>query len=185
MLIHLSNPQCWRVLIPPSFLDTCSLFMWSLGWNALCIVINFLILWSTSLTSPPPVHFKNAPGYFIRGLYRCLCLGLDLSNKAWIREAFFVFIRYYFLIVSFISASLVVIAFNILKYLQFSFSPSDLDFVVLFLYLNLFSHSSLSAWHIFQYQISFQYTDCIFLLFISGYPVLSHFLQIHLCHPYT
>ena len=43
------------------------------------------------------------------------------------------------------------------------------------------SHFSLSTWHIFQ--IPFLYLGCIFLLFVSGSPVLFYWLQIPLYHP--
>ena len=52
--------------LSPSLLDTYSLSMSSFGWNALCMVISFLVLWSFSWSSSL-VHFKNGPEYLMRG----------------------------------------------------------------------------------------------------------------------
>ena len=52
--------------LPPSFLDTNSLSMSSLGCNALCMVISFLVLWSICL-SLSSVHFRKGPEYLTRG----------------------------------------------------------------------------------------------------------------------
>ena len=52
--------------LSPSFLDTYSLPMSYLGCKALCIVINFLVLWSFCLSSSL-VRFKNDPEYITRG----------------------------------------------------------------------------------------------------------------------
>ena len=45
--------------LPPSLLDTHSLTTSSLECNALCLVINLLVLWSSSSL----FHFKNSPEY--------------------------------------------------------------------------------------------------------------------------
>ena len=47
------------------FLDTYNLPTLSLGCNALCIVISFLVLWSICLSSL--IHFKNSPEYLMMG----------------------------------------------------------------------------------------------------------------------
>ena len=52
------------------------------------------------------------------------------------------------------------------------------NLVVLFLPLFVFFYFSSFAWHVFQCQIKFQYTDCILLLLMLGSPVLFHFWQI-------
>ena len=49
--------------LPPYFLDTYSLSMSSLRCKALCMVINFLVVWSICLSL---VHFKNNPEYLTR-----------------------------------------------------------------------------------------------------------------------
>ena len=51
--------------LPHSFLDTYSLSMWSLGCNALCMVISFLVLWSICLSSSL-VHFRKCPELLFR-----------------------------------------------------------------------------------------------------------------------
>ena len=50
---------------PPSFLDVYSLSTSSLGCNAICMVISFLVLYSTCLNYSL-VHFKNGPEYLTR-----------------------------------------------------------------------------------------------------------------------
>ena len=55
----LTNP------LPPSFLDTCSLFTLSLACKALWIVVSFLVLSSIPWGSTP-VHFKNGPAHLTR-----------------------------------------------------------------------------------------------------------------------
>ena len=52
--------------LPPSFLDTYSLSTPSLGCNAVCIVISFLVLWSICLSSSL-VHLKKGLEYLTRG----------------------------------------------------------------------------------------------------------------------
>ena len=90
--------------------------MWSLGFKALCIVINFFVLWS--------ICFKNGPEYLIRRtaqvfipLMRFLLQSLVLRS--------FLLLKYIF-IFSFISACLIISVSNIPKFLKFFFSPSIL-----------------------------------------------------------
>ena len=54
--------------LQPSLLDTDDLSTSSLGCNALCTVIRFLILWSICLCSLL-VHFKDAPEYLSPDIY--------------------------------------------------------------------------------------------------------------------
>ena len=49
-----------------SFLDTHNLSMSSLGYNALCMFISFLVLWFICISSSP-VNFKNGLEYLTRG----------------------------------------------------------------------------------------------------------------------
>ena len=51
---------------PPSFLGTYSLSTSSLGCNALCMVISFLVLWSICL-SASLVPLRKGPEYLTRG----------------------------------------------------------------------------------------------------------------------
>ena len=52
--------------LPPSFLDTYSRSTSSLGCNALCMDISFLVLWSICLSSSL-VHLRKGPEYLTRG----------------------------------------------------------------------------------------------------------------------
>ena len=52
-------------LLPPSFLGTYSLSTSSLGCNALCMVISFLVLWSICLISFL-VHLRKGPDYITK-----------------------------------------------------------------------------------------------------------------------
>ena len=52
--------------LPPSFIETYSLSTSSLVWNALCMVISFLALWSSCLSSSL-VHLRKGPEYLTRG----------------------------------------------------------------------------------------------------------------------
>ena len=102
-------------------------------------------------------------------------------------RSFIVLLRNSFLIVSFISACLMVSVSNIYKYFIFPSSQRSeciLDFVVLFLPQILFFHFSLSAWHIYQCQIPFIYPVCIFLIFISGSPISFFFFFIFYIYLY-
>ena len=56
----------WTSRLPSSFHDIYSLSMSSLRRKALCIVINFLFLWSICLGSFF-YHFKSGPVYLTRG----------------------------------------------------------------------------------------------------------------------
>ena len=52
--------------LPSSFLDTYNLSPSSLGCNALCMVISFLVFRFICLSSSL-VYFKNSPDYLTRG----------------------------------------------------------------------------------------------------------------------
>ena len=52
--------------LPPSVLGTCSLPPSSLGCKALCIAMDFLVLWSICWSSSR-IHFKIDPKYLTRG----------------------------------------------------------------------------------------------------------------------
>ena len=63
-----ASTLAWMLLgpLPPSFLDTYSLSVLSVGYKTLYIVITFLVLWSICLSSSL-VHFKNCPEHLTRG----------------------------------------------------------------------------------------------------------------------
>ena len=167
------------------FLDTNSLLMSSLGWKALCNVI-FLVLRSICLSSYL-VHSNNDSEYLTR-IYGCLSLSWVFCGRVWFRKAFSFFWGTLFLVCP---SSLLVwwcplpIFPSTCNFLYLQVIWRFPDMVVLFLLLFLFSHFSLSAWHIYQCLIPSLYTSCIFLLLVSGFPVIFHFLQIPLYHPCT
>ena len=129
------------------------------------IAINFLFIWSIGPSSSL-VHFKNNPLY----LYKKDCPVVDSFNINSTAElgfkkfshSFEVLYSYFF--IHFCSACVMMPVSNIPRYVFWCF----LNLVILILLLFLFSHFSLSAWYIFQCQIPFLYSDCIFLLFLSG-----------------
>ena len=93
--------------LPPSFLDTYSLSMSSLGCNALCMGISFLVLWSICLSSSL-VHFKKGPEYLTRETAQVF-IPLWFIPLMWflphsyVSSTLRVLLRYSFLIFSFIS----------------------------------------------------------------------------------
>ena len=101
--------------LPPSFLDTYSLLTSSLGCNALCMVISFLVLWSICLSSL--VHFKMGPEYLTRGTAKVFISLIRFLLHSFVLSSFLVFLRYSFLIFPFISTCLVVSASKMPKYL--------------------------------------------------------------------
>ena len=101
--LMLANP------LPPSFLDTYNQSISSLGCEALCIVIGFLVIWIICLSSSL-VYFKNGPVYLSRVTAQVfiplMIFLLKFSRSSEI--LFFIF--------SFISTCLMVSASNIPEY---------------------------------------------------------------------
>ena len=93
------------------FLDTYSLSMSSLGCNALCIVISFLVLWSSR------VHLRKCPEYLTRGTAQVFIPLMRFLLLSFVSSSFLVLPRYSFWIFSFISACLMVSASKMAKYL--------------------------------------------------------------------
>ena len=136
--------------LPLSFLDTYSLSMSSLGHNALCMVISFLVFRSICLSSSQ-IYFKNDPKYLMRETAEVF-IPFIFS----LVSCSFLVLRYSFLIFSFSSTCLIVSASNIPKYLYDSFSPSILFFLDLVFPFHsscVVSRFSLLAWRIFLGQI--------------------------------
>ena len=102
--------------LPPSFLDTYSLSTSSLGCNALCIVISFLVLWSICLSSSR-VHLKKGPEYLTRGTAQIFIPLMRFLLLSFVSSSFLVLLSYSFWIFSFISACLMVSASKMPKYL--------------------------------------------------------------------
>ena len=111
--------------LPPSFLDTYSQSTSSLGCNALCMVISFLVLWSICLSSSL-VHFKKGPKYLTRGTAQVFIPLIRFLLHSFVTSSFLVLPRYSFLIFSFICTCLMVSASKMPMYLYVSFSPSVL-----------------------------------------------------------
>ena len=69
----------------PSFLDTYCLPMSSLGCNALCMIISFLVLWSICLSSSL-IHFMYGLEYLMRGTLLLLLLLLLLLSMCTVQD---------------------------------------------------------------------------------------------------
>ena len=106
----------------PSFLDTKSLS--SLGCKVLCIVINFLVLFSISLSFL--VHFKNGLVHITRGTAQVFISLMRFLLQSIVLRRFFRSFEVLLSYISFISACLIVSASDISESLSFSFSPSVL-----------------------------------------------------------
>ena len=109
-------PSMLAVPLPPSFLGTYSLSTSSLGGNALCMVISFLVLWSICLSSSL-VHLRKGPEYLTKGTAQVLIPLIRFLQESFISSSFLVLLRYSFWILFLISTCLMVSASKIPKYL--------------------------------------------------------------------
>ena len=100
--------------LPPSFLDTYSLSTSSLGCNALCMVISFLVFLSICLSSSL-VNLRKCPEYLTRGTAQVFISLMRFLLESFVSSSFVVFLRYSFRILSFISPCLMVSASKILR----------------------------------------------------------------------
>ena len=107
------------------FLGTYSLSRSSLGCNASCMVINFLVLWPICLSSSL-VHLRKGPEYLTRGTAQVFIPLIRFLLESLVSSSFLVLLRYSFWILSFISTCLMVSASNISQYLYVSFSANVL-----------------------------------------------------------
>ena len=73
--------------LPPSFLDTNSRSMLSLGYKAKCIIINLFVLRSIYLSSSL-FSFKNVPNTLLGEMPGCLFLWWDFSCRDWFPDVF-------------------------------------------------------------------------------------------------
>ena len=78
-----------------SFLDTYSLSTSSLGCNALCKIISFLVLWSICLSSSL-VHLRKGPEYLTRGTAQVLIPLIRFLLLSFVSSSFLVLLRYSF-----------------------------------------------------------------------------------------
>ena len=88
--------------LPPSFLGTYRLSMSSLGCNALCMVISFLVLWSICLSSSL-VHLRKGPEYLTRSTAQVFISLIRFMLWSFVSSIFLVLLRYSFWILFFIS----------------------------------------------------------------------------------
>ena len=98
------------------FFGTYSLSRSSLGCNALCMVISFLVLLSICLSSSL-VHLRNGPEYLMRVTSQVFIPLISFLLESFVSSSFLVFLRYSFWILFFISICLIVLASKIPKYL--------------------------------------------------------------------
>ena len=109
--------------LPPPYLDTYGLSTLSLGYNASCKVISFLVLWSICLSSSL-VHFRKGLEYLTRSTPQVFIPLISFRLESFVSISFLVLLRYSFWILSFISTCLMVSASKMSKYFYVSFSPS-------------------------------------------------------------
>ena len=86
--------QCWQIFSLSLFMKHC-LSTSSLGCNALCIVISFLILWSIYL-SLSLVHFRKGPEYLTKGTVQVFISLIRFRQQIFVTSSFLV-LRYSFL----------------------------------------------------------------------------------------
>ena len=80
--------------LPLSFLDTYSISTSSLGGNALCMVISFLVLWSTCLSSSL-LYFKKSPEYLKRNTALVFTRMTSFLLHSFVSSNFVVLLGYY------------------------------------------------------------------------------------------
>ena len=81
--------------LPPSFLGTYSRSTSSLGCNALCIVISFLVLWSIFLSSSL-VHLRKGPEYLMRGTAQVFISLIRFLQESFVTSSFLILLRFLF-----------------------------------------------------------------------------------------
>ena len=81
--------------LPPFFHCTYSLSTSSLGCNALCMVISFLVPWSICLSSSL-VHLRKGPEYLTRSTAQVFIPLIRFLQLSFVLSSFLVLLRYYF-----------------------------------------------------------------------------------------
>ena len=79
--------------LPPSFLDTYILSTLSLGCNAFCIVIGFLVLWYIFFSSSL-VNYKTCPEYLTRNTAQVFIILIRFPLDSLVSSCFLVLLRY-------------------------------------------------------------------------------------------
>ena len=116
--------------LSPSFLDTYSLSTSSLGWNALYMVISFLVLCSICLSSSL-VYFKNGSEYLTRRTAQVFIPLKRFHQDSLVLSCFLILLKYSFLIFSFTSFCLMGSASNILHvFVGLLFSECSNSFLI-------------------------------------------------------
>ena len=128
-----------------------SRYMSSFWWKALCIIIDFLVLWSIYLSSIL-VHFKNVLEYFTRVTTQVFILWKTFLLQSLVLRSYLVLLRYFllfffFFFFTFLDWFLQSVS-HILRYLQFSFSQNLLNsliiIIIFIIILLLFEFSTLA-----------------------------------------
>ena len=76
-----------------SFFSWYKLSMSSFGWKVLCIVSNFLVLWSICLSSSL-IHFKNGPGYLTRETTQVFIPFIRFPQQNFVSISFLIILRF-------------------------------------------------------------------------------------------
>ena len=91
-----ASTQPWMLVNPlPSFLDTYSLSLLSLGCKPSCIVMSYLVLWFIRWSSL--VNFKNGPEYLMRGTAQVFISLIEFLQCSLFSSGLLVLLRYPFL----------------------------------------------------------------------------------------
>ena len=152
----------FSILATLSFLDTYSQSILSLSSEALCIIINFLVLWSICLIFTI-VHFKKGPEYLAKEADLLFIPLMRFLLQSLVSRSFLVLLKY-FLLPFFLHLSLFdCVCFQYLVLCVISFFPS----VLMIALFGCFILSVVSR-HIFLCKIPSLYTGCILLLFFPG-----------------
>ena len=106
--------------LSPFLLETYNLSTSSLGCNAPCIVISFLVLWSICLSSSL-VHLRKGPEYLTSVTAQVFIPLTRFLLESFVSSSFLVLLRYSFWILSFISTCLMVSASIIIIIIIYSF----------------------------------------------------------------
>ena len=146
-------------ILLPSFLDTHSMSISFLGCKTLCIIINFIVLWSICLSSSH-VKFRNGPNILQGLLPRCLFLWWDFCCWAWLTEVF-----------SFDWSILWLFFFHfcLFDYVCFQYSLV----LIIFLFSNCFN--SFSIWQFY----SFRYLSFSLFIMSMAHVYMPNSIPIH------
>ena len=150
--------QSWQIIFLPLFLIH-SLSTSSLVFNAVCIVISFLVFFlSICLSSKGPEYLTgDTAQVFIPLIWFLL--------ESFVTSSFLVLLRYYFWILSFMCTCLMVSASKIPKYIYVSFFKSVLIlcwFVSSIPSMRCRLPLFITTWKIFLCKIPFLCSYCIF-----------------------